>query len=137
VIMNENIMESRIKQWLPILEEQASSGLSKHKWCEANGINVSTFFKWQGKIREYMLKDNTKMPNSKKRYFQAEPCFVDITPKPSQAVAKNAPTPESVLLKTPSISKVRIKYEKFSIEIDQDVDERLLAMALRVISDVK
>ena len=32
--MDSEVMEQRLKQWLPIFEAQAQSGLNKHDWCE-------------------------------------------------------------------------------------------------------
>ena len=36
--MDSNVMELRLKQWMPIFEEQAKSGLNKRDWCEQNGV---------------------------------------------------------------------------------------------------
>ena len=53
--MDPKVMEMRIKQWIPIFEEQAKSGLNKQEWCIQNGINRSAFFKWQRECRKYLL----------------------------------------------------------------------------------
>ena len=45
--MDSAVMEQRLKQWMPIFEEQAGSGLNKQDWCTTNGIKRAAFFKWQ------------------------------------------------------------------------------------------
>lgn len=42
--MDAEIMELRLRQWLPIFEKQARSGLNKKDWCEENGIKRTAFF---------------------------------------------------------------------------------------------
>ena len=37
--MDPRVMELRIRQWIPVFEEQAKSGLNKDEWCIINGIN--------------------------------------------------------------------------------------------------
>ena len=37
--MDSRVLELRIRQWIPVLEEQEKSALSKEEWCIANGIN--------------------------------------------------------------------------------------------------
>ena len=34
--MDSQIMELRFRQWLPLFEEQAKSGMNKQEWCEHN-----------------------------------------------------------------------------------------------------
>lgn len=41
--MDSAVMEQRLKQWMPIFEEQAGSGLNKQDWCTANGIKRGGF----------------------------------------------------------------------------------------------
>ena len=41
--MDAEIMELRLRQWLPIFEKQARSGLNKKDWCEENGIKRTAF----------------------------------------------------------------------------------------------
>ena len=56
--MDSKVMELRLKQWIPIFEQQSKSGLNKQEWCKLNNINRSVFFKWQGILREYLLEKN-------------------------------------------------------------------------------
>ncbi len=40
--MDPRVMELRIKKWIPVIEEQAKSGMSKKEWCVMHGINRET-----------------------------------------------------------------------------------------------
>ena len=54
--MDSTIMELRLKQWLPIFEAQAESGLTKKDWCRENGIPRWQFYQRQKECREYLLE---------------------------------------------------------------------------------
>lgn len=41
--MNPRVMEPRIKQWIPIIEGQAKSGLNKTECCAMHGVDRITF----------------------------------------------------------------------------------------------
>lgn len=41
----------RREQWLGIINECLSSGMSKTAWCKQNGISDKSFFYWQRKLR--------------------------------------------------------------------------------------
>lgn len=136
--MDAAVMEFRIKQWIPLFEEQARSGLGKEDWCEANGISRNAFFKWQREIRRYMLANNLKVPNIANEYFQTEPGFVDITAKvAAPAVVRNEPEQMLCSFKPSTVSRLSIRYGSFSIDLNETTDERLLSMALGVVSNVK
>ena len=45
--MDTRVMELRIKQWIPLIEEQSKSGISKDQWCTMHGINRTSFFRWR------------------------------------------------------------------------------------------
>lgn len=136
--MKEKDMEARIKKWAPMLEEQARSGLNKDDWCKANGISRTAFFKWQRETRSYMLANNLKMPSISNGYFQTEPTFIDITPKAAApAVAGNGQETLPCSVRTTPVTELSIRYGGFSVELNEITDERLLTMALRVISNVK
>lgn len=42
----------RREQWISIINECLSSGMSKTAWCREHGISDKTFFYWQRKLRE-------------------------------------------------------------------------------------
>jgi len=53
--MDPRVMELRIKQWIPIIEEQSKSGLNKTKWFVMHDVDRTTFFRWQKRVRAYLL----------------------------------------------------------------------------------
>ena len=125
--MDPRVMELRIKQWIPIIEEQAKSGVSKGEWCTMHGIDRTTFFRWQKRVRAYLLDQwqdqSSLLPSS----AQAdETSFVEIPSAQTSLVempGQADPCP-------PSIS---IRYGGFSIDLGNGVDEEQLSTVLRVI----
>ncbi len=75
--MDKKTMELRVRQWMPIFEAQAQSGLSKYKWCEENGIRRWEFFTRQREIRKYLLNKN-KTYQDDGPSAEALPAFVEI-----------------------------------------------------------
>ena len=59
--MDKSTMDVRMRQWADLLEKQMQSGLSKQDWCEQNGISRQKFFRWQRKIRSYILQETGQM----------------------------------------------------------------------------
>lgn len=137
--MDVEVIEFRMKQWISILEEQARSGLGKEEWCDANGISRNSFYKWQRKIRSYLLENSLKMPNIANKYFQAEPGFVDITPEVAApaVVVRNKLEQAPCSLDPSPFSELSIRCGRFSIIVNEGTDEGLLSMALGVVSNVE
>ena len=59
--MDKAVMSVRMRKWAGILQEAATSGLSKVTWCEQNGINRRQFFYWQKQIREFVLEQHPEL----------------------------------------------------------------------------
>jgi len=136
--LDSKVMELRLKQWIPILEEQARSGLSKKDWCELNGIKRSAFFKWQKELRKTLLEKNKNMyqeQSSSELALHTAPDFVEITPTGSsqQTSLNDCCVLSGDFTPAPSIS---IRCGKFVVEVNTDVSEQLLSKVLKVMSDV-
>ena len=54
-------MSVRMKKWAGIIQEAATSGLTKTEFCARNGIDRRQFFHWQKRIREYVLDNNPEL----------------------------------------------------------------------------
>ena len=54
--MDAKVMKQRLKQWMPIFQEQAKSGLGKDQWCRENGIRRWEFYQRQKECREYLIE---------------------------------------------------------------------------------
>ena len=136
--MDSKIMELRLKQWMPILEEQAKSGMNKLEWCKLNGVNRSAFFKWQRELREYLLEKNKNISQDKlstELAVHTIPDFVELTPTGSsrRSNLNDSCVKSGGLTSAPSIS---IKCGEFSINLNNDVNELLLSKVLKVMADV-
>ena len=137
--MDSKVMEIRLKQWIPILEEQARSGLNKKEWCKLNGIKRSEFFKWQKELRKTLIEKNENMfqeQPSRELAVHTVPNFVEITPTGS---SQQSSLNDCCILSgdfAPATPSISIRCGKFLVEVNTDVSERLLSKVLKVMSDV-
>lgn len=138
--MDAKVIELRMKQWIPIFEAQAQSGMGKEKWCDANGVKRWDFFKWQRKIRKYLLDQNGAEPEATAPCMPAETGFVDITPAlvSSPAVVSDEPgtVAEAYGHGADPVSSINIRYGGFTIDLSGGIDEKFLSTVLKVIRDV-
>ena len=136
--MDAKVMELRTRQWLSLFEEQTKSGLNKKEWCAVNGINRGAFFRWQRRVRAYLLAQGEsagqlQAPGINERQTDND-CFVEL-PCPQPAV------PESVTMKNlhddvmKEASPISIHYGGFSIHVDGRVDETQLTAVLRAMKN--
>lgn len=134
--MDQRIMELRIKQWISVMEAQAKSGINKGEWCALHGIDRTSFFRWQKRIREYLLDKYENPPSQLPSHTaSAETGFVEL-PSASVSLAGTAGQKDrctgdaAACICSPSIS---IRYGNFSIDLDNGVDEGQLSKVLRAI----
>ncbi len=134
--MDQRVMELRIKQWISVIEEQAKSGISKGEWCAMHGIDRTSFFRWQKRVREYLLdkceNQSSHLPSST---TSGETGFVEIPSASVSLVGAESRTDRcagdtAACGRPPSIS---IRYEGFSIDLCGSVDEGELSTVLRAI----
>ena len=135
--MDPRVMELRIKKWIPLIEEQAKSGMTKDEWCAMHGIERTSFFRWQKRVREYLLAQcevqSPQLPSSVPSNNN-EVGFVELSSAqyPSGGTAQQRQ--ETIqACGAPSIS---IRYGGFSIDLNDGADERQLSMVLRAMKDV-
>ena len=133
--MDPRVMELRIKKWIPLIEEQAKSGMTKDEWCAMHGIERTSFFRWQKRVREYLLDQcevqsaqlASTIPSNNEVGFIELPsiqdCPAGMAEQRCGEMIQNYGAP-------PSIS---IRYGGFSIDLNDGVDEKLLSMVLRVL----
>jgi hypothetical protein len=128
-------MELRIRQWIPVLEEQARSGLTKDEWCIINKISRGSFFRWQRRVRSYLLEHGENAGQLQAEGVNEQTTdeyFVEL-PR-SQAVVPGLAALRSLhddgWDKTAPIS---IHYGDFLINIRAGVNEDQLSTVLRAI----
>lgn len=139
--MDPRVMELRIRQWIPVFEEQAKSGLNKDEWCILNGINRGSFFRWQRRMRSYLLEHGeTGSTEQQLQISGVNPakdhdCFVEL-PCPQAAVPGMASLRNRHDDISDDAASIRISYGGFSVHIDRIFDEVQLTAVLRSIKNV-
>lgn len=136
--MDSKVMELRLKQWIPIFEQQSKSGLNKQEWCKLNNVNRAAFFKWQRELREYLLEKNGNMvqsQQSKALTAQTSSMFVELAPVSSSVQSglnDNFVSSRDIAQTAP----ISIRCGKFSIDLNNDTNELLLSKVLKAMADV-
>ena len=136
--MDQKIMEVRIKQWIPLFAEQANSGLSKKEWCIQNGIERASFYRWQRRVRSYLLEHQESEERAlpvMNRIADNEG-FVEL-PSSRDALAGTYNTQNGYPPESTEDSSIRIHYGGFSISLSRgEVDEKQLSSVLQVLKHV-
>ena len=42
--------QAKLAQWAQVVSQCRDSGVSVRQWCQENGVNVSSYYKWQRKV---------------------------------------------------------------------------------------
>lgn len=137
--MDSKVMELRLKQWIPLFEDQARSGLNKQEWCRQNQINRAAFFKWQRELREYLLEKNENMvktQQSKEFTVQTASKFVELTPPVSSSIQSGLNDNFVSSRDIAQTAPISIRCGKFSIDLNNDANELLLSKVLKALADV-
>lgn len=112
----------RREQWLGIINECLSSGMSKTAWCKEHGISDKTFFYWQRKLREDAYISTIES--------SALPAVKDIsapTTSPIDFVEVKIPE-QNEAVSTVFRPDIIIRKNSFSLEISNTVSPELLSM---------
>ena len=112
----------RREQWLGIINECLSSGMSKTAWCKEHGISDKTFFYWQRKLREDAYISTIES--------SALPAVKDIsapTTSPIDFVEVKIPE-QNAAVSTVFRPDIIIRKNSFSLEISNTVSPELLSM---------
>ena len=136
--MDSKIMELRLKQWMPIFEEQAKSGLNKQEWCRQNEVKRAAFFKWQRELRKYLLEKNEnkfQARQSTELAVHTASKFVELAPASSliRSSLNDSCIRSGDIAPAAPIS---IRCGEFSIDLNNDVNELLLSKVLKAMADV-
>ena len=83
IFMNSGLQayneQNKLAQWAQKVAQCRDSGLSVQQWCQEQGINVPSYYKWQRKVYAAAKA-------------QQESRFVEVTPEPPVAVSSIAVT---------------------------------------------
>ena len=136
--MDPRVMELRIKKWLPIMEAQANSGMTKKEWCAQNGIERTSFYRWQRRVRTYLIEHGNSYRNQEAitALQEQNEYFVEL---PSRQVSLVDTVETSNNENNPADSgntPIRIHYGDYSVSVNRDFDESQLIAVLRVLKHV-
>ena len=42
--------QNKLAQWAQVVSQCRGSGMSVRQWCQENGVNISSYYKWQRKV---------------------------------------------------------------------------------------
>ena len=139
--MDKAVMSVRMKKWAGIIQEAATSGLTKTEFCARKGIDRRQFFHWQKQIREYVLENNPELglpapPHGQMHQIRevnsqimpALPVFCEITPREDAHPAPAVQRPEASF--SPG---AMIQFGPYQIYVGDSASERMLSTILSVI----
>ena len=139
--LDKSVMSVRMKKWAEIIQEAATSGLTKTEFCARKGIDRRQFFHWQKQIREYVLENNPELglpapPHGQMHQIRevnsqimpALPVFCEITPRDDAHPAPAVQRPESSF--SPG---AMIQVGAYQIYVGDSATERILSTILSVI----
>lgn len=139
--LDKAVMSVRMQKWAGIIQEAATSGLTKTEFCARKGIDRRQFFHWQKQIREYVLENNPELglpapPHGQMHQIRevnsqimpALPVFCEITPREDAHPAPAAQRPE-----TSFSPGAMIQIGPYQIYVGDSASEQMLSTILSVI----
>lgn len=143
--MDKKVMDIRLKSWIPIIEAQVRSGLSKKDFCQQNNICRGTFYKWQGILRERVSEGwdpkTSDLPVTDCQYNESKD--EDDQHKFFEISTSSHSIPETDHIDdvyhaasfnaAPKDDAIRISYGGFSVTLSGRVDESSLTSILRAV----
>ncbi len=134
-------MSVRMQKWAGIIQEAATSGLTKTEFCARKGIDRRQFFHWQKQIREYVLENNPELGlpaplhgqmqqirEANSQIMPALPVFCEITPQ-----EEVHPAPAAQHTEAPFSPEAMIQIGSYQIYVGDSASERTLSTILSVI----
>ncbi len=108
--MNQLVTQIRTQQWIAMIREQRSSGLSVKSWCAEKHISENCFYYRQHRLREII---GSEIPE-----------FVEIH-QPDAPAARNIENINSA---------ATIRSGKVKIDLNNSASEELIARIVRVLN---
>lgn len=139
--LDKAVMSVRMQKWAGIIQEAATSGLTKTEFCARKGIDRRQFFHWQKQIREYVLENNPELgfpapPHGQMHQIRevnsqimpALPIFCEITPREDAH-----PAPAAQRSETSFSPGAMIQIGPYQIYVGDSASEQMLSTILSVI----
>ena len=116
------------KEWLDLIQECRSSGLSDKCWCQEHHIHTSNFYYQIRRLRQKACE----IPEPVHSSFSGKQEVVPLS------FEEPAVCPSSVQLKTDTIpdSVIKITYHSFQIEITNAADRETIFHTLSALQDL-
>ena len=116
------------KEWLDLIQECRSSGLSDNCWCQEHHIHTSNFYYQIRRLRQKACE----IPEPVHSSFSGKQEVVPLS------FEEPAVCPSSVQLKTDTIpdSVIKITYHSFQIEISNAADRETIFHTLSALQDL-
>ena len=115
------VMTSKIRKqnWIKIIEERNSSGLSVKEWCFQNDINETSYYYWLKKIRSSIINESSEQ----------EATFVPLIPiKQKKSCAVDVPDYKAG-------SMIVIKSGDVIIELGNNATEEMILNLVKVLKN--
>lgn len=109
----------RREQWLGIINECLSSGMSKTAWCKEHGISDKSFFYWQRKLREDAYISTIESPEL--------PVVKSINPPAAVDFVEVKIPDQSSTISAVFRPDIIIRKNSFSLEISNTASAELLS----------
>lgn len=139
--LDKAVMSVRMQKWAGIIQEAATSGLTKTEFCARKGINKRQFFHWQKRIREYVLENNPELglpapPHGQmhqirevnSQIMQTLPVFCEIAPREDAH-----PAPANQLSEASFSPGAMVQIGPYQIYVGDSTSEQTLSTILSVI----
>ena len=125
---------------LALIQECRQSGMTTYEWCEQNGINLSTFYGWQARLKRTGEIDSPAVIPTVIRKQSEQPDIVKIEiegNKPVQASTNTAITPDSekepLLTTQTGIPVMEVVLSGVHLRVTNEVSPKLLADTIRLL----
>ena len=114
----------RIQEWMELIKERNSSGMTIREWCRIKGLSENQYYYWLRKIRKTACTALESQGDLVPQVQSESPSFAQINVIPDKR-------PDA------SASGISIQVNNASIHIGGDVPARQIAAMMKVITHVE
>ena len=115
------VQQVRMQNWIKIIRECQSSGLTNKEWCEQNGVSEKSYYYHLAKIRKLALAEiphKAQIKGFEASFNEETSSFAEVT------IIEDKPLIQS---------SVVIRKGTSSVEINQEIDASLLKVILEAL----
>jgi hypothetical protein len=118
----------QLQEWASQINEQKQSGMTVHKWCEANGLGYKNFYYRMRKVQEELLEALEAQGNNSKTSALA-------VLNNKQVAVKNK-TPEFAPITIPQSkgAALTVWIGTYAVDVQNGADTEIIDQVLRTVS---